>query len=78
MNRWLLDVLDKERRQRGEETVGSRFLIHALDDCKAIEAKLGEELLAQRFWKLFLEHITHQKLTQYSATTLIAKDIAQR
>ena len=60
----LLQVLCQERRQTGQEPVGERLAVNAVDDFCRCEIELGEKLLFQFGRQLILQNVTYQQLAK--------------
>ena len=73
-----LDVLDEERRYRGEEPVWERVSVYPVENFLRGKVEAVEEFLFQLGSQLVFETVAHQQFAQYGAAPFVAQDIAQR
>ena len=70
-------MVGQERNQRGQEAVGLRLAIDALDDLSLRQTETLQELRAQCRRQLPLQHIAHQQAAQHGTAAFVAQDPAQ-
>ena len=72
-----MEVLLKERHERGQEGVGAWLAVHTIDDLGSRQAIFGMEPLNDGLRPLALQEVAQQVLAHRRATSLIAKDKSQ-